>query len=329
LRPAHLNILIGGGYRGREVEAGAREETADQAWPVLHLFEPGLDQRGELGGLAFSDLDYRALEVRPTGSTGWRSSSYCRRPVPGPTLTSDSSDPAAKAASTETVGSTHIDPRTYSDIASRRIIRASRTLVLRQARPGADRSTKDRPNANHRLSGSEPHPEGSWRAMMSPAANQRGGSGALPSWPASSRARVCTHPFHPLRRVALKGQQRRGQYCKQPQLELRSLRSRQQIAGQRQRPLQRVDRIGVGVQPLSHGRAPTAPACRLRPGFASAAGPSTSRPICGPRTSGDGRPLRLPPVTKPAAPRLFLQVQPQIELGRARLADGGARRRRA
>src|SRR5262245_58058549 len=37
-------------------------------------------------------------------------------------LTSDSSDPAAKAASTDSVGSTHSDPRTYSDSASRRII---------------------------------------------------------------------------------------------------------------------------------------------------------------------------------------------------------------
>src|SRR5262245_32377609 len=37
-------------------------------------------------------------------------------------LTSDSSDPAAKAASTDSVGSTHSDPRTYSDSASRRIM---------------------------------------------------------------------------------------------------------------------------------------------------------------------------------------------------------------
>src|SRR5215471_10693236 len=37
-------------------------------------------------------------------------------------LTSDSRDPAATAASTDSVGSTHSDPRTYSDSASRRII---------------------------------------------------------------------------------------------------------------------------------------------------------------------------------------------------------------
>src|SRR5262249_34953000 len=35
---------------------------------------------------------------------------------------SDSSDPAARAASTDRVGSTHSDPRTYSDSASRRIM---------------------------------------------------------------------------------------------------------------------------------------------------------------------------------------------------------------
>src|SRR5215470_17125885 len=50
-------------------------------------------------------------------------------------LTSDSRDPAAKAASTDRVGSTHSDPRTYSDSASRRIISsppARRCLPARQ-----------------------------------------------------------------------------------------------------------------------------------------------------------------------------------------------------
>src|SRR5215510_6424369 len=37
-------------------------------------------------------------------------------------LTSDNSDPAARAASTDSVGSTHSDPRAYSDSASRRIM---------------------------------------------------------------------------------------------------------------------------------------------------------------------------------------------------------------
>ena len=44
-----------------------------------------------------------------------------------------------------------------------------------------------------------------------------GGSGSLPSWPASCRARVCTG--YPLGRVALQGQQRRGQRGEQPQLK--------------------------------------------------------------------------------------------------------------
>jgi hypothetical protein len=50
---------------GREVEPGAGEEAVEEARPVLHPFEPGLDQRGELGDVVFGQVGQGPLEVRP------------------------------------------------------------------------------------------------------------------------------------------------------------------------------------------------------------------------------------------------------------------------
>jgi hypothetical protein len=48
-------ILNGGGHKGCEVEPGAGDEPAEECWLVLHPLEPGLDQRGQLGGVAFGE----------------------------------------------------------------------------------------------------------------------------------------------------------------------------------------------------------------------------------------------------------------------------------
>lgn len=53
---------------------------------------------------------------RASSTVPWNASSECEL-----TLTSDSADPAARAAATDSVGRTHSDPRTYSDSPSRRI----------------------------------------------------------------------------------------------------------------------------------------------------------------------------------------------------------------
>jgi hypothetical protein len=55
--------LIAGVAKGCEVEPGAREEAAKQAGPVLHPFEPGLHQRGELGEVVLGEVGQRPLEV--------------------------------------------------------------------------------------------------------------------------------------------------------------------------------------------------------------------------------------------------------------------------
>ena len=47
--------------------------------------------------------------VRASSGVPWKASGDR-----GPTLTDDSTAPAARAASTDSVGSTHSDPRTYS-----------------------------------------------------------------------------------------------------------------------------------------------------------------------------------------------------------------------
>jgi hypothetical protein len=48
---------------GCEVEAGAGEEAVEQAGPVLHAPEPGLDQGGELGKVAFGQVGQGAFEM--------------------------------------------------------------------------------------------------------------------------------------------------------------------------------------------------------------------------------------------------------------------------
>jgi hypothetical protein len=48
-----------------EVEASAGEEAAEQGRPVLHPPQPGLDQRGELGEVAFDKIGEGPLEMRP------------------------------------------------------------------------------------------------------------------------------------------------------------------------------------------------------------------------------------------------------------------------
>src|SRR5215469_15356818 len=44
-----LTIFNSGVTERREVQTGAVEEPLEKAGPVLHPFEPGLDQRGQLG----------------------------------------------------------------------------------------------------------------------------------------------------------------------------------------------------------------------------------------------------------------------------------------
>jgi hypothetical protein len=57
-----LKILNGGVTKG-EVEAGLGQEAVDECGPVLHPFEPGLDQRGQLGEVAFGQVGQRPFEV--------------------------------------------------------------------------------------------------------------------------------------------------------------------------------------------------------------------------------------------------------------------------
>jgi hypothetical protein len=57
--------LMVGVTEGCEVESGAGEEAVEEAGPVLHSLEPGLDQRGELAEVAFGQVGQGPLEVRP------------------------------------------------------------------------------------------------------------------------------------------------------------------------------------------------------------------------------------------------------------------------
>jgi hypothetical protein len=72
---------------GCEVEPGAGEETADEAGTVLHPFEPGLDQRGELAEVVLGEVGQRPLEVRPdrfdrVEFVGLRQEPADRQPLP-------------------------------------------------------------------------------------------------------------------------------------------------------------------------------------------------------------------------------------------------------
>src|SRR6266487_4190735 len=50
---------------GCKIEPGAGEEAFEEAGPVLHPLEPGLDQRGELAEVAFGQVGQGPFEVRP------------------------------------------------------------------------------------------------------------------------------------------------------------------------------------------------------------------------------------------------------------------------
>jgi hypothetical protein len=58
-------MLNGGVTERAEVKPGAGEETFDERGPVLHPFEPGLDQGGELGEVAFGQVGQGPFQVRP------------------------------------------------------------------------------------------------------------------------------------------------------------------------------------------------------------------------------------------------------------------------
>ena len=45
-----------------EVEAGLGEEALEEAGPVLHLPEPGLDQRGQLADVVLGEVGQRSFQ---------------------------------------------------------------------------------------------------------------------------------------------------------------------------------------------------------------------------------------------------------------------------
>jgi hypothetical protein len=51
--------------KGCEVQAGAGEEAFEERRPVLHTFQPGLHQGGQLGEVALGQVGQGALEMRP------------------------------------------------------------------------------------------------------------------------------------------------------------------------------------------------------------------------------------------------------------------------
>lgn len=58
-----LTIINVGVTEGCEVEAGAGEEPVEETGPVLHPPEPGLDQGGQLGEVAFGHVGQGSSEV--------------------------------------------------------------------------------------------------------------------------------------------------------------------------------------------------------------------------------------------------------------------------
>src|SRR5258706_13234939 len=57
--------LMVGVTEGAEVQAGAGEEALEEGWPVLHPPEPGLNQGGQLGEVAFGQVSQGPFQVRP------------------------------------------------------------------------------------------------------------------------------------------------------------------------------------------------------------------------------------------------------------------------
>ena len=51
--------------KGCEVEPSAGEEAVEEAGPVLHPPQPGLDQHGELGEVAFGKVGQGSFEMCP------------------------------------------------------------------------------------------------------------------------------------------------------------------------------------------------------------------------------------------------------------------------
>jgi hypothetical protein len=69
-------MLVAGDTKGCQVEPGAGEEAVEQAGAVLHPLKPGLDQRGELGEVAFGQVGQGSFRWDQTGSTGLSSWAY-------------------------------------------------------------------------------------------------------------------------------------------------------------------------------------------------------------------------------------------------------------
>ena len=59
-RPARASIV-----EVTEVEPGLGEEAVEEAGPVLHLPEPGLDQRGQLADVVLGKVGQRPFQVGP------------------------------------------------------------------------------------------------------------------------------------------------------------------------------------------------------------------------------------------------------------------------
>ena len=59
-----------------EVEAGLGQEAVEEARPVLHMPEPGLDQHGQLADALLGEVGQGPLQVDQTGSTGLSSGAY-------------------------------------------------------------------------------------------------------------------------------------------------------------------------------------------------------------------------------------------------------------
>ena len=82
--------------------------------------------------------------LRASSGVPWNASGVCT-----PTLITDNSDPAARAAAADSVGSTHSDPRTYSGKVSRRIILS---LLISRIHPApASPHIRSRPGDGHSL----------------------------------------------------------------------------------------------------------------------------------------------------------------------------------
>ena len=60
-----LTISIAGVTEGLEIESCLGEEPVEQPGPVLHAPELGLDKRGQLTDVSFSQVGQGSLQIRP------------------------------------------------------------------------------------------------------------------------------------------------------------------------------------------------------------------------------------------------------------------------